>query len=695
MRTAPSGGPPTRRRSPIVPIGALFAVLVSLCFWAPAALAAPATGSVTVVGETGSYVTGGHAYRFDSDSGSVSLSSAGYTNGPSVAAVEASGDGSTFWLSFAAPAGQTLQTGEYANATRYPFETAGQPGIDVTGNGGCNEEFGSFDVRDVHLDASGNVDRLWLVYEVRCESTGAADVFGEVRLNEPATGSAAYSEPTTVQWPGIDLARPARVVPVRIFAGATDRTVASVALTGPGAPDFSMRLDQCTGQTLPAGTSCDVFPRYDPTAAGASRDASLAVTMTDASVIDIPLAGFAYGGTTEMALQSDPGDWIGGGMSSRYDESNADITASGSRESLSFSVAGDDGSDMTADFVAGHNDILVPGSTYVEASRYPFNNTGTGMDVSGNGHGCNTLSGQFTITDLAFDPAGNLLDAGVTFVQHCEDGTPALRGIFEWRARTPAVLAPWNISLPTVLGTPIVGATLEADPGSWSPAGVALSYTYQWLRCDGSGAACAAIPSATGPTYTPTSQDAQQTLEVMVTALDAGGSSETQTSTVTGLLAALGAPTGPSPSAPSPITAPGSSSLPLAVAKPATSTQQVSTNAPAAIAPSGQQAASASSTPAALTQTISVPGRQSARTVGASGLRVTVRCSQDCAASVSVRGATASASAHVSLRAGVSKTVRVRLHGGSLKRLTVTGRARRTKAPAASAPTVTRHLVLA
>lgn len=154
---------------------------------AATASAAPATGSVTIVGQTGSYVSGGDSYLFDSASGSLSLHG-GYLNGPNVATVDVSGNGSNFTLSFAAPTGQTLQPGGYVHAARYPFETAAQAGIDVSGDGrGCNEESGSFDVRDVHVDLSGNVDRLWLVYEVGC-GPGSASVFGEVRLNEPPSG---------------------------------------------------------------------------------------------------------------------------------------------------------------------------------------------------------------------------------------------------------------------------------------------------------------------------------------------------------------------------------------------------------------------------------------------------------------------------------------------------------------------------
>jgi hypothetical protein len=74
------------------------------------------------------------------------------------------------------------------------------------------------------------------------------------------------------------------------------------------------------------------------------------------------------------------------------------------------------------------------------------------------------------------------------------------------------VVAPRNTVLPTTSGTPMDGQVLTAgaagaSAGSWD--GVAnLTYAYQWLRCDGSGNACAAITTnGTGSTYTLTPDD--------------------------------------------------------------------------------------------------------------------------------------------------------------------------------------------
>jgi hypothetical protein len=61
--------------------------------------------------------------------------------------------------------------------------------------------------------------------------------------------------------------------------------------------------------------------------------------------------------------------------------------------------------------------------------------------------------------------------------------------------------------------TPIVGEMLSATTGNWSnqPTG----YAYQWQRCNPS---CQNIDGATGSTYTPTSADVGDTVDVVVTA---------------------------------------------------------------------------------------------------------------------------------------------------------------------------------
>jgi hypothetical protein len=84
--------------------------------------------------------------------------------------------------------------------------------------------------------------------------------------------------------------------------------------------------------------------------------------------------------------------------------------------------------------------------------------------------------------------------------------------------------APRNTALPSISGNPQEGQTLSASPGSWSGA-APIAFGYQWSRCDGAGAACAAIAGATGQTYNTASADVTHTLRVTVKASNSRGSS--------------------------------------------------------------------------------------------------------------------------------------------------------------------------
>ncbi len=80
---------------------------------------------------------------------------------------------------------------------------------------------------------------------------------------------------------------------------------------------------------------------------------------------------------------------------------------------------------------------------------------------------------------------------------------------------------PNNTVAPTVTGTAQVAATLTAGRGTWT--NVPTSYAYEWQRCDASGANCQAIAGATTSTYKPVVADTGQTIRVVVSATNLGG----------------------------------------------------------------------------------------------------------------------------------------------------------------------------
>ncbi|MGA8744855.1 MAG: LamG-like jellyroll fold domain-containing protein [Solirubrobacterales bacterium] len=79
-----------------------------------------------------------------------------------------------------------------------------------------------------------------------------------------------------------------------------------------------------------------------------------------------------------------------------------------------------------------------------------------------------------------------------------------------------------NESPPTITGSLVVGETLTAGSGEWSPA--PDEYLYQWQRCSFTGTGCFDLSGQTASTYTLTSADAGKTIRVTVTAQNEGDS---------------------------------------------------------------------------------------------------------------------------------------------------------------------------
>ncbi len=80
---------------------------------------------------------------------------------------------------------------------------------------------------------------------------------------------------------------------------------------------------------------------------------------------------------------------------------------------------------------------------------------------------------------------------------------------------------------PTITGSPQSGATLGAQPGTWTGIGT-ITYAYQWQSCDGNGQNCQAIVGATAQTYTPSNADGGTSIGLVVTATDDDGSQSAQ-----------------------------------------------------------------------------------------------------------------------------------------------------------------------
>lgn len=184
---------------------------------------------------------------------------------------------------------------------------------------------------------------------------------------------------------------------------------------------------------------------------------------------------------TRVSLQSDAGDYIGAGGGYEYTKADATIAVTISGARVSVNIDGDES--WFGDFQIPNASVLTAG-TYAGAQRYPFNAAGTpGLSWSGEGRGCNTLTGSFTITDATY-VGGVLTSLDLDFVQHCEGGAAALRGEVHWRS-ADATVPPGPAALPSNLWAPAAGATpatgnyiyLTSQAGDYIGGGQSYLYT--------------------------------------------------------------------------------------------------------------------------------------------------------------------------------------------------------------------------
>ena len=129
-------------------------------------------------------------------------------------------------------------------------------------------------------------------------------------------------------------------------------------------------------------------------------------------------------------LTSQQGDYIGGGADYLYIDATAAITVDAIDGRVSVSVAGAE--DWSGEFQAMDSLTDLEAGYYGDLQRYPFHNpVKGGLSWSGEGRGCNTLTGWFVVDSITYDGAA-ITAIDLRFEQHCEGGTPGLFGEIHW-----------------------------------------------------------------------------------------------------------------------------------------------------------------------------------------------------------------------------------------------------------------------
>jgi hypothetical protein len=125
----------------------------------------------------------------------------------------------------------------------------------------------------------------------------------------------------------------------------------------------------------------------------------------------------------------------------------------------------------------------------------------------------------------AYTPAGYLLAAALVVATALVSAAALTGGSAQ--ARSQQASAPQNTVPPSISGAAARGSTLAASSGTWSGT-TPFTFTYQWRRCNSSGASCDPVAGATASTYTLGGSDVGDRLRITVTATNAVGSATAQ-----------------------------------------------------------------------------------------------------------------------------------------------------------------------
>lgn len=185
---------------------------------------------------------------------------------------------------------------------------------------------------------------------------------------------------------------------------------------------------------------------------------------------------------TKVKLTSDLGDYVGGGRSYEYTNASARLAATADGPHFTLSVRGDEWWRFDVVLPAGMTRLTA--GTYTGLTRYPFAGSNGGLDWSGEGRGCNVLTGSVTVHSVGY--MGDQLDAlNLSFVQHCENESSALRGTIVWGANDSTLPPGPATPIPGALWKPAAGAVpatgnyvyTESDPADYIGQGVTSIYT--------------------------------------------------------------------------------------------------------------------------------------------------------------------------------------------------------------------------
>lgn len=203
-----------------------------------------------------------------------------------------------------------------------------------------------------------------------------------------------------------------------------------------------------------------------------SEDEELAFGIRINSALPYTNPPLSYAGPAIFQYSSQTGDFVGQGATvslTRADGTFEPGAAATNALGVNFSDFANPGIFWETMFQAANGAVLAPNG-YAAAQRWPFETAGhPALQVFGDGRGCNTLTGSFSVLDVQVDAYGVPTVLAVDFVQHCEGQGPVLTGALRFNsalAYNPVPPPPVPVGIGSLDGVafPVPAGGTQAGP---------------------------------------------------------------------------------------------------------------------------------------------------------------------------------------------------------------------------------------
>ena len=234
------------------------------------------------------------------------------------------------------------------------------------------------------------------------------------------------------------------------------------------------------------------------------------------------LAGSIQAQTTpfEAMLVSDAGDYIGGGETFHFVSSPAgeviQPAPDGARVQFTWALNG-----FWWFQFSGPGGARLQSGAYENAQRSPEPGM-PGLDISGQGNGCNRVEGRFEVHDVAYAADGSVERLAIDAVQYCEGSKRALRAYLRYGNTSVPIFVPRTSANAGPDQTLLPGALVTLN-GTQSTAQAGGPLSYSWTQIAGDPVALSSASSATPTFSAPTPVAEWQVLRWRLEVQDAQG----------------------------------------------------------------------------------------------------------------------------------------------------------------------------